>query len=250
MTPTPDAILDNLSQFSDTELRVLLVVVRATIGWQKGRDWLTRREIERRTGRKRSAVSEAVGALVEGGHLIVTDEDGNQLATAEQRKRLGKARGKVFYALAENPLARNSGKTCPKSKQVLARNLVTTTNTHNNKHSYKDRVSILLDYLNERTNRSGPTAFKSGDGLRARLTDGATDDDVRLVIDCKIAEWQDSDKMRQFLKPATLFSVKHFPAYLTEAIDWDQRGRRKPSKGPKQAARSNNKYGHLVKGAK
>ena len=88
-----------------------------------------------------------------------------------------------------------------------------------------DRAQAHLDYLNSRTNRSGASLFTSWGGLRERLKAGATDDDVRVVMDFKIAEWGNDEKMRRFIRPTTLFGPEKFPGYLSDARDWEARGR-------------------------
>ena len=81
----------------DTELRVLLVVLRQTWGWRadrlagngahKRRDWLSHRQLCRRTGRGSDAASGAVASLTASGLIIVEDAAGNPLATPEKRRR-------------------------------------------------------------------------------------------------------------------------------------------------------------------
>ena len=98
-TPVPNDLLDRvMPTLRDTELRVLLIVVRQTVGWQVGldpaqrkeRDWLTQSQLMRRTGRANGAVSRAVDALVQAGLIHVTDRAGAPLKTpAERRRHLG-----------------------------------------------------------------------------------------------------------------------------------------------------------------
>ena len=89
----------------------------------------------------------------------------------------------------------------------------------------KARANQLLDYLNRATAREGASRFKSYAGLRARLEDGATDDDIRLVVDFKSMQWANDEKMRQFIRPKTLFGPQNFPGYLSEANAWNAKGR-------------------------
>jgi hypothetical protein len=90
----PNRLIDQMAPgLKDTELRVLLVVLRQTVGWRqsersfKGRDWLTHRQLMRRTGRASAAISAAVASLVERGLIVVEDTNGVPLATAEARRR-------------------------------------------------------------------------------------------------------------------------------------------------------------------
>jgi len=92
----------------DTELRVLLVVLRQTLGWRadgaagsgayKRRDWLSHRQLCRRTGRGSDAVSAAVGSLTTSGLVVVEDAGGRPLATPEERRR---CLGRLYFRPGE-----------------------------------------------------------------------------------------------------------------------------------------------------
>jgi hypothetical protein len=99
--PVPNALFDDLlPTLKDTELRVLLIVLRATAGWRdrkgraKARDWISHRQLVKRTGRRSAAVSGAVDRLVRRGLLIVEDSAGRALATPQERRR---HLGRLFF---------------------------------------------------------------------------------------------------------------------------------------------------------
>jgi len=102
------------------------------------------------------------------------------------------------------------------------------------------RCDTLMEYLNQATERSGVTLFRSYGGLRERLKDGVADEDVRLVIDFKRAQWGHDERMRAYIRPKTLFGKENFPGYLDEARGWDARGRpsfngdRPPTQNPER----------------
>lgn len=52
--------------------------------------------------------------------------------------------------------------------------------------------------------------------ISARLNDGYKLEDFIKVIDIKVSQWKDDDKMKSFLRTSTLFSSKHFDNYLNE----------------------------------
>ncbi len=106
--PVPLRLVDEvMPRLRDTELRVMLVVLRQTWGWRADRsvadgkhkqeekhagkhkwwDWLSHRQLCRRTGRGSDAVSGAVASLVTAGLLVVEDAGGTVLATPEERRR-------------------------------------------------------------------------------------------------------------------------------------------------------------------
>ena len=84
---------DVMPRLKDTELRILLIVLRQTSGWKsdraktsskwrtKQRDWLSHSQLCRRTGRGSDAVSRAVSALTAYGLIIVEDAGGKPLLT-------------------------------------------------------------------------------------------------------------------------------------------------------------------------
>lgn len=98
----PNPVLDlHMPLLRDTELRVLLVVLRQTLGWRgeqegtrKERDWISHGQLCRRTGRASAAVSSAVEALVNAGLIAVEDASGNALGSTAQRRR---HLGRLFY---------------------------------------------------------------------------------------------------------------------------------------------------------
>ncbi len=97
-TPLPNPLVDTLlPTLKDTELRLLLVVLRQTWGWKEGsetggartkrRDWISHTQLCRRTGRGSDAVSKAVDVLVSAGLIAVEDASGRPLASPEERRR-------------------------------------------------------------------------------------------------------------------------------------------------------------------
>jgi hypothetical protein len=120
--PVPARLVDTvMPHLRDTELRVLLVVLRQTWGWKidrtktglkmttalkqrnsgqkiskpatknkpatKHRDWLSHSQLCQRTGRGSDAVSAAIAALTASGLIIVEDAGGKPLKTPQERRR-------------------------------------------------------------------------------------------------------------------------------------------------------------------
>ena len=99
--PLPCPIIDELMPtLKDTELRVLLVVIRQTWGWRgtdgkpKERDWLSHRQLKERTGRASEAVSAAIDVLVRRGLLYVQNEHGAELSGTRERRNV---QGRLYY---------------------------------------------------------------------------------------------------------------------------------------------------------
>src|SRR5699024_2177577 len=76
----------------------------------------------------------------------------------------------------------------------------------------------IIDYLNEKTGRKYKhTAKVNQRVIKARMNEGYTLEDFKTVIDKKSDEWNDDVKMKEYLRPETLFSTK-FDRYLNEEI--------------------------------
>lgn len=77
-----------------------------------------------------------------------------------------------------------------------------------------DTISEIINYLNMKLNSNYRVKNKvTQKHIRARLGEGFSVDDFKNVIDKKYDEWVDDDKMRQYLRPETLFGTK-FESYL------------------------------------
>lgn len=74
----------------------------------------------------------------------------------------------------------------------------------------------ILDYLNSRTGKSFKPVASNLKLINARLKEGHTHNEVIMVIDRKCSEWMNDDKMKQYLRPSTLFNAEKFNAYVGE----------------------------------
>ena len=159
-TPVPTALLDKvMPTLRDTELRVLLVVVRQTLGWQLGkdpalrkeRDWLTQSQLMRRTGRASGAVARAVDALVRRGLIDVLDGAARPLMTPAERRR---SLGRLYYRL-HKPEGKEATAACGESrlagikpaaaKSAYAKRHTTKETLYKNKHRRKPDVDNPVD---------------------------------------------------------------------------------------------------------
>jgi phage replication O-like protein O len=127
-TPFPNQLLDGaMPHLTDTEWRVLCVVVRQTFGWQKRSDWLSHAQLKRRTGRQSAAISRAIDRLVRAGLLTVTDRFGRPLGTSEMRRRshdrlvfslpLTRSRFFLHFLLDRSSRSENDNRKTDKRKQ-------------------------------------------------------------------------------------------------------------------------------------
>ena len=86
------------------------------------------------------------------------------------------------------------------------------------KESNKDiDTKEVLDYLNMKLG----TKYRQAKGLSTRFSEGYTVEDAKKVIDIKFADWIGDEKMKQYIRPATLFSDK-FDTYLNQEMKIEQ----------------------------
>ena len=104
---------------SDTELRIVLVVTRATLGWEldsetgmrKQEDWLSHYQLKERTGRGSASISAAIASCIKKEWIEARDISGKILDT--KAKRAGK---RIFYRLGKIFL--DKVKTSSESEEV------------------------------------------------------------------------------------------------------------------------------------
>jgi hypothetical protein len=112
---------------TDTEWRILCVVVRQTLGWiestpaedfgqgrsrtkthlnraRKRSDWISQSQLMKRTGRESEAVSKAISGLIRKKLLEVHSEAGADMSSPQARRRNC---GKLWYRLPEYVIGDN-----------------------------------------------------------------------------------------------------------------------------------------------
>ncbi|WP_353990063.1 phage replisome organizer N-terminal domain-containing protein [Pediococcus argentinicus] len=87
----------------------------------------------------------------------------------------------------------------------------------NNKVEFKFKE--FFEYFNKMTGKNYRNIKTNQDMVRARLNDGFTNKDLKLVIDYKTSEWKGNPDMDKYLRPSTLFQPSKFNNYLEEATN-------------------------------
>lgn len=76
----------------------------------------------------------------------------------------------------------------------------------------------IVDYLNNLAGTNyRPSSRKTKDLIKARINEGYTLEDFRVVIEKKTREWINDNKMKAYLRPETLFGTK-FEGYLNQPV--------------------------------
>ena len=84
------------------------------------------------------------------------------------------------------------------------------------KKEKEQQIKEVVEYLNLKANRNyRPGTPKTKSLISARLKD-YTIEDLKAVIDFKVGEWLENEKMNKYLRPETLFNETKFENYINE----------------------------------
>lgn len=80
-------------------------------------------------------------------------------------------------------------------------------------------ISDVITYYNQEVGTNiRQTSATAITLIKGRITDNqATIEDFKTVIDNKVADWIDNEKMRKFLRMETIFSKEKFEGYLNQS---------------------------------
>jgi len=93
-----------------------------------------------------------------------------------------------------------------------------------NGHHYLATARSLLAFLNEKTGRNYKPVDINLSMIVARLKEGHTERECKLVILRKFHDWGTDEKMAEYLRPATLFNATKFNQYVGEIPKEDGNG--------------------------
>ena len=124
-----------------------------------------------------------------------------------------------------NNLGKKSEKELKNSEKNPTNN--NTIYNYNNTNILNNIYSSVIDYLNEKTERTGKekyssTSTKTQKLIKARLREKYELEDFKTVIDKKCKEWLGTD-MEKYLRPETLFGNK-FESYLKQKTGGNNNG--------------------------
>lgn len=172
----------------------------------------------------KKAIKSTLDELKEHGYLVVT----------KHAPKAGDRYISYEYDVFERPVSTKPqvGQAYPSvgllGEPLLDGTLLNTQEhmTNNKKDSMSEKksdafesdIKAIIDYFNERCDTRYTYRNKAVNGMiRARLSEGFTVEDFRTVINTKAAKWENDPKMRDYLRPKTLFSATNFESYLNES---------------------------------
>lgn len=77
-----------------------------------------------------------------------------------------------------------------------------------------DDAAKVLDHLNEKTGSSYRAVDANLRLIASRISEGATVEEIKSVIDDRVMAWGSDPKMVEYLRPKTLFSATNFNNYI------------------------------------
>ena len=109
ITPIPNFIYSEMKNMKDTDLRVVLLIARMTLGWvldeetgmRKREDWISQSEIIKTIGRKRSSVSISLRKCIANHWIEARASNGKMLNSPRSRSAIGRG-GKIYFRMSDN----------------------------------------------------------------------------------------------------------------------------------------------------
>ena len=149
----------------------------------------------------------------------------NGYLVRKQKRANGGKFAQVDWVIYDEPVTENPK---PANPPLLNTNKLNTNKSMSGKPNKKPSSEInkenasktIITYLNEKADRNfSPTNKTTQSQINARMNEGRTVEDFKAVIDLKVEQWKNDDKMSTYLRPSTLFSPKNFENYVNEALD-------------------------------
>jgi uncharacterized phage protein (TIGR02220 family) len=103
------------------------------------------------------------------------------------------------------------------------------TNIYISKENNKEKLNLaneIIAYLNAKTGKKFTHTNKETlKHINGRLSEGATLEDFKKVIDIKCSQWLGDPRMEEYLRPSTLFAPSKFESYLNTKLGEQKYGR-------------------------
>lgn len=98
-------------------------------------------------------------------------------------------------------------------KNSIEENSITYSSAKAEQHD--QNLKEIIDYLNLKSGKHYKYTANNINKIKARIREGFTIDDFKIVIEKKCEEWLNNNEMNRYLRPETLFGNK-FESYLNQ----------------------------------
>ena len=240
---------------SGMKLSSVAIMARlADFSSDEGVSWPSIATIARQIGAGESTVRTAISQLEKDGWLTRQQRrKGNRNASNVYQLNVAKLQAAAFSHLSDSDASKSDASKTDASKSEASKNdekgrfhpsdsggdpsVNTTTDPSDKKPScpvapqpdpevmITDNAILVLNHLNLVSGSQYQKSKTSLENIRARLREGYTVSDLKLVIDLKHEHWNGNDVQYQYMRPETLSGPKKFEGYLQSGIRWDKKGR-------------------------
>ena len=171
------------------------------------------------TNSTKQGVTKNLKALVEKGYIIKEDKYINNVKFCEYyATKLDTVYNKVAQGMQQSLTGYTTKFNTP-MQQSLTNNINDNIiNKLDNIIELKDNVPYqeIVNYLNNSAGTNyRASSKKTRELIKARINEGYTLEDFKVVIEKKTREWINDNKMKAYLRPETLFGTK-FEGYLNQ----------------------------------
>ena len=127
--------------------------------------------------------------------------------------------GSETYWAKQKRLERNNdiGQSLDNVQNTLISNISISNNLISNNNINNNIYKEIIDYLNEKAKTKYRQVENNYKHIRARINEGFSLEDFKLVIDKKCKEWIGTE-FERYLTPETLFRPSNFEKYLNQNI--------------------------------
>lgn len=173
------------------------------------------------TNSTKQGVTKNLKALVEKGYIEKEDKYINSVKFCEYRTtEFNTVCNKVTQGIQQSLIGYATKFNTP-MQQSLTNNINDNIiNKLDNIIELKDNVPYkeVVDYLNNSAGTNyRASSKKTRELIKARINEGYTLEDFKVVIEKKTREWINDNKMKAYLRPETLFGTK-FEGYLNQPV--------------------------------
>lgn len=234
---------------------VAIMARLADFSSDEGVCWPSIETIARQIGAGASTVRTAIAKLETDGWLSRTARrKGNRNASNIYRLNVAKLQAAAFAHLSESDTSKSDGSKSDSSKFDPSKptdngsfhppesggdpSVNSTTDPSSKSKTLcpvapqpdpeiliTDNAIVVLTHLNQVSGSRYQKSRTSLENIRARLREGYSVSDLKLVIDLKHEHWNGNDEQYQYMRPETLFGPKKFEGYLQSGIRWEKKGR-------------------------
>lgn len=228
-------------EFNVLPLRLFKYVIRQTYGYQRKSAYITNAQIgidtkgliraDKASSVVRDLVSMNVISIGNASRFGRTIEINTTVSTWKTLPKISRKPPKqqttvvdsVDTVARSNATVADSGTTAARHiykeesiKEEINNSCTVGTEPSTKIDPIESQAKEIIDYLNTQANSKFQHSTASLKHLRARLREGMSFDDLKLIVDYKVWEWGGDPKWGQYIRPKTLFS-ENAESYINAA---------------------------------